>query len=516
MASVPPNTPPASAHASIQSGPADAQPHDRDLAAVRWLESFIDFEKAASGAALQRVPFARGDYSLTPFRRLLARLGDPQDARPTLHIAGTKGKGSCAMLADRLARAMGLTTGRYTSPHLHSYRERIALGGEPVDAPRFERVFGELRGAVEAATEAAGGAAPERAFRSLFELMTAGAWMLFRDEAVDLAILEVGLGGRLDATNCVAQPRATLVTSIGYDHTKILGETIELIAREKAGIFKAGAPAVIRRQHHAQADAIIATLEARATEIGSPIVRAWEKWQVIGPRPGALRQVGAPGVVDIHRRGRPLGQWTFGLAGKHQAANLEAALAAFEATGLGPDTDEEWVALLDTADLGTARHAGRFEVLSTEPPIVVDGAHCPLSLGALRDQLTAPEGAGRWRWSVAFGLLGHKERDRMAAALRDWTDVARWWAVGLDDVRAIGETDVLRFLRDDAHLGDRAVAASGLRDNEAAPLAAADAVEAVVLDWIAHREPNDALLFTGSLFIVEPARDGVRRAIGRA
>jgi len=192
--------------------------------ALHFLRSFTDYERMAS-------VYAPGDYNLDRMRRLLTALGNPERAFLSLHIAGTKGKGSTAHLAEAVLREAGYKTGLYTSLHLVDMRERIRLDGRMVSEADFTRTMAAMEPALR------------RLKATYFETMTAAAFLLFAEKGVDYAVVEVGLGGRLDATNVIV-PAACAITTIDYDHMDKLGKTLTLIAGEKAGILKPGVPAV--------------------------------------------------------------------------------------------------------------------------------------------------------------------------------------------------------------------------------------------------------------------------------
>jgi len=197
-------------------------------------------------------------HGLDAMREACAREGDPQDALAVVHVAGTNGKGSVCAFVDAIARAAGMRTGLYTSPHLLRFAERIRIDGEPLDDAR-------LCGALEHVLDAH----PELTF---FEVATLAAFLAFRDAKLDLVVLEVGLGGRLDATNVVQRPRATAITTIGFDHTALLGDTLEKIAREKAGILKPGVPVVIGPL----VGPALHVVHRVAHEVGAPLFDFWE------------------------------------------------------------------------------------------------------------------------------------------------------------------------------------------------------------------------------------------------
>lgn len=289
---------------------------------------------------------------------LMAALGDPQQRYPVLHIAGTKGKGSTAAMTSSILRAAGLRTGLTTSPHLLSARERIVVDGVVVD----EDVFADLEARVDVAARGLDASLDTPSF---FERTIAMAFLHFADVAVDVAVVEVGLGGRLDATNVVV-PAAAAVTRLGLDHQEFLGDTLGKIAAEKAGIFKAGAPALTI----SQAVEAMEALQRRADDLGVDLV-----------------------VVDVDDGLRPA------LFGAHQRENASLARALVRAGGF--DVDDATVA----RGLRDVRWPGRYERFAD---VVLDGAHNHESALALRRALDDdPALAGRARHVVIGMSRGH-------------------------------------------------------------------------------------------------------------
>jgi dihydrofolate synthase/folylpolyglutamate synthase len=292
---------------------------------------------------------------LDRIRAVLDALGRPQDRCRFVHVAGTNGKGStCAMIESGL-RAAGLRTGLFTSPHLAEPTERIRIDGEPVDAARFAAAFERVHRIVEQSIEA--GAIDMHT--TYFETVTAMALMTFAEERTDMVVLEVGLGGRLDATN-VVRPDLCVVTPIDFDHEAFLGRAIESIAAEKAGILKPGVPAVFARQR-AEAAAV---LDARAEEVAAPVART-SGWPI---RSLELDARGSRFEAGPLRIACPL-------AGEHQVENAAAAALALRSLGI-PD------AAIQTGIAG-ARWPGRLERVSEDPEIILDGAHNPASARSL-------------------------------------------------------------------------------------------------------------------------------------
>ncbi|HJO25085.1 MAG: folylpolyglutamate synthase/dihydrofolate synthase family protein [Myxococcota bacterium] len=342
-----------------------------------WLESLINVERRPDW------PYAR--LGLAPIRRLLERLGEPHRDLSLIHVAGSKGKGSTALFAEALLTACGERVGTFTSPHLERWTERVRVDGREVEGERLAAALGRIRPHVEALRTESPEDAP-----TFFDATTAAALLCFGEAAVDRAILEVGLGGRLDSTNVVV-PRVACVTSIELEHTDLLGTTLAEIAAEKAGILKPGVPVVAG----ALPEPAAAVVRARAAELGAPMV--WSG-----------RDFGAD-VVGATPRGQRVRLWDGDLSrevelsvlGEHQAGNAALALACVRRSGdvsdavLGPAMDEGF---------GAARLPGRVEVLGRGPLRVVDGAHTPASARALAAALRVlPRGHTHLVLSVSAG-----------------------------------------------------------------------------------------------------------------
>ncbi len=221
--------PPDDAAASYRAGDA------RHVAALDFLLGRINYERAVV------LPYGQRQLKLDRMRQLLTRLGNPDAGLPIVHVAGTKGKGSTAALVGSILQAAGYRVGLFSSPHLESIEERFAVNGEACPGDDFVELVDRLRPVVMAMDREAESVGDSSLSPTYFELTTALALMHFVKRKVDIGILEVGLGGRLDSTN-VCQPAVTVITSISLDHTKQLGDTLELIAAEKAGIVKPGVP----------------------------------------------------------------------------------------------------------------------------------------------------------------------------------------------------------------------------------------------------------------------------------
>jgi len=306
-------------------------------------------------------------FKLDRIRALLTILGEPQDSLRCVHIAGTKGKGSTCEMVTAALSACGYAVGLFTSPHLVDMRERIRINDRLVTQADFARLTGKLA-AAEAVLD------KEHGTPSFFELLTAMAFTYFAEQAVDVAVVEVGLGGRLDCTN-VINPDVTAVTSIGFDHTELLGDTLAKIAAEKAGIFKAGAPALT----YNQPPEVLDVLRETAERVGAP-------FRVLGKDLDYSVRFETDARLGPHARvGLITPRVTFEhvpvpIRGEHQALNCGLALAIIDALnerGINAPTDHVVIGLART------RHEGRMEQVWDTPRIIADGAHNVDSIRAL-------------------------------------------------------------------------------------------------------------------------------------
>jgi dihydrofolate synthase / folylpolyglutamate synthase len=310
-------------------------------------------------ALTSRWPEHRVVPTLGRIRALTELLGDPQQAYPVIHLTGTNGKGSTAAMIESLLRADGLRTGRFTSPHLMSVTERITIDGEPISDERLDQVWREVEPYVAFVDDRK----IDGVAMTFFEIITAMAYAAFADAPVDVAVVEVGLGGAWDATN-VADADVAVVTPIDLDHTHLLGRTISEITREKAGIIKPGAHAILAGQSAEAAEILL----ARCAEVGALPQREGIDFGVIDRKLAVagqlLRLAGADGPVD---------EVFLPLYGAHQAANAAQALAAAEAflglKALHPDVVREGFAQV--------HFPGRLELVRRSPAIVLDVAHNP-------------------------------------------------------------------------------------------------------------------------------------------
>ncbi len=306
-----------------------------------------------------RWPEHRVAPTLSRIRALTELLGDPQRAYPVIHLTGTNGKGSTAAMIESLLRANGLRTGRFTSPHLMSVTERITIDGAPISEERFDAIWNEIKPYVALVDERQ----IDGVSMTFFEIITGMAYAAFADAPIDVAVVEVGLGGTWDATN-VADADVAVVTPIDLDHTHLLGSTIAEIAREKAGIIKPGSHAILAGQTLEAAEVLL----ERCAEMGALPQREGIDFGVID------RQLAVGGqLIRLNSAEGPVDDIFLPLYGAHQAANAAQALAAVEAflglKALNPDVAREGFA--------TVHFPGRLEVVRRSPPVVLDAAHNP-------------------------------------------------------------------------------------------------------------------------------------------
>jgi dihydrofolate synthase/folylpolyglutamate synthase len=365
--------------------------------ALDYLRTFTDFEQK-----LATTP--REAFALERFVALLARLGNPDRGRTVVHVTGTKGKGSTTAFVDAILRAHGVRTMAYTSPHLERWNERIALDGSPIDDARLERLVDLARPAFDAATAA--GEPP-----TFFEAATALAFLAARDAGAEADVLEVGIGGRLDATN-VCAPAATIITSIDLDHQRLLGDTHEAIAAEKAGIVKPGAPCFCGLD---ASDPGFGPIRDAALRAGVRLVRPGDGVSVVVRSTGVLPD-GRPGTIaDGAVLDREFRGWCVPGGGPHQAGNafLAAGAAAVALKRLG----REFSSALAAAAVAAASLPGRAEVLGKAPRFYLDGAHTPRSIAAAlaHRRATFPESQA----VLLAGATAERDPETLFAAARE-------------------------------------------------------------------------------------------------
>jgi dihydrofolate synthase/folylpolyglutamate synthase len=446
--------------------------------ALDYLNSFIDY------SALRADKYSPASFNLSRMVDFLAALGNPQARYPVLHVAGTKGKGSVAAMCASALRAGGYNTGFYTSPHLLDFRERAQVDGGYVPREALAEIVSEMQPLVE-----------RHPGISHFELTTALAFQHFARENVDIAVVEVGLGGRLDATN-VVRPAVSVITSLSYDHMNLLGHTLAEIAAEKGGIIKPGVPVVTAPQVPEAA----VVLERLAAERGAPLVRVGVDWMFQPVAHGLdgqsfevwsaeeQRQVNALRSAGHTAAWRPT-RLEIPLLGRHQVENGAVAFAALEALRLqGLPLAPQAI----QAGLRAVRWPGRFEIVRRKPYLVLDGAHnadSAAKLAAALDDYFPGQPV-----TLIFGASSDKDVDGMLRELlQPEAGVRRVILAQAVHPRAQDPEDLADDLAE--RLKGRGVSVE---------------VRTSVAEAVAHgletAAPNEVVLACGSLFVVAEAR----------
>jgi len=478
--------------------------------ALNWLHDRIDWERAKS------IPYSGRDFKLARMHELLGRLADPQQRLAIVHIAGTKGKGSTAAMLSAALTGTGHRVGRFTSPHLERLEERLAVDDQPCSADELVALVNRLRPVVaEMDREAAAGGGHGPTY---FELTTAMALLHFVARDCALAVLEVGLGGRLDSTN-VCTPLVSVITSISFDHTAQLGNTLAKIAAEKAGIIKPGVPVVSGVIQGEPRDVIRQTCE----RVGAPLrelgvdfdvtyhppmhlertpASARIEFQQRSPRPvpsipsgcsseGERRGAGSAAASPAELRAvsnprslSPHSSFTLPLHGRHQAANAGLALAVIDEL-----REQGWRLPEDAVREGLAslRWPARAEVVARRPAVVLDVAHNPASVAALIELLG--ESFSVARRHAIFAATLEKDVPAMLAPLLEHFDTVA----------------LTRYVSNPRSVPPAELAALAERLGAPRPPVFDDPHDA----WRAVRDsagPNDLICITGSFFIVAELR----------
>ena len=473
--------------------------------AVDYLLSLVDHERQTPV-----LPRQKRIYDLRRVAAFLARLGDPHLSARTVHIAGTKGKGSTAAMVDSILGVAGYRTGFYSSPHLHTFRERIRLGGEPVSEGLFAGLVAKLA-PVAAELERDTELGPV----TLFEFMTAMAFQCFADEGVDFQTIEVGLGGRLDATN-VVEPEVCAITSVSLDHMAILGDTVEEIAADKAGIIKPGVPVVVAPQSSGALEVILAAAEERQAPV--TVVGRDVTWKF-----GGLVKGGQRAEITFHSSSGPYSSFrrkpesSLGgsltvhvpLLGRHQLENVATAVAITETLAEREYTVPAHPEFVEGATLSSSkgREANsitkpdvvkglmrvkwpcRLEVLARDPLVVCDGAHNVYSMATMLSSLR--EYFDFERLLVIAGFSRDKSVEGMVEAMASHTDMVT--ATRSRHPRSLVPASLAGMLRK-----------SGIRDVRQTE----DVREALKLTR-SEAGAKDLILATGSLFVAAEARETV-------
>jgi dihydrofolate synthase/folylpolyglutamate synthase len=429
-----------------------------------YIYSFVDQEK------LQPDKYEPRRFDLTNMHALLGMLGNPHHRLQAVHVAGTKGKGStCVMIASALQTA-GYRAGLFTQPHLHTFRERIQINGRLIGEEEMVTLLEKQRPSIE-----------ELPDPSTFEIMTALAFQYFAEQEVDYAVIETGLGGRLDTTN-VLNPLVTAITSISYDHTYILGHTLEEIAGEKAGIIKEGKPVVCAPQRPEALEVIARTSQQRnapLTLVGRDWL--WERTEAHLEGQGLRVTCQMPDAEGLMPRGATAEYWVPFL-GPYQLVNATTAIATLDQLyRQGIDISQEQV----TEGLKTARWPGRLEILGRNPLLVVDGAHNVDSVQRMTKTLA--EDLSFDRLFVVAGFSADKD---IAGMMDELTSTADELVLTKSvHPRSADPEEVVRK-------------ATGKK----ARISVIEDVPAALRFALEKSQPEDLVCVTGSLFVVAEAR----------
>lgn len=408
--------------------------------------------------------------NLETMRSLLSRLNDPHRGRPTVHVTGSKGKGSVSAMIAGILRRADFSTALYTSPHLHSFTERINIGGDPVSPEEFAAGLDAIRAAIDAERESVHGDV------STFGALTALFFWLVRAQVprIDWQVVEVGLGGSFDATNVIDPPEVAVITPISLEHTAILGNTPAEIAQDKAGIIKSGSTAVVAPQ---QDPAVLDVIRERCIEVGATLVDVGALFEVVMqekfPFGQSFRLIGPNGERSMRTP----------MLGYHQLQNAATATAAAEAIRARGHTITEQ-AIVD--GIAHTRVPGRLEVMGQKPLIVADGAHNEESAEALARALKE-----YFSWRRCFLVIGcTRDKDVRAMGFK----LARYAElIVCTQFRNPRSMDPYQMIQEIGFLGPPAVA------EESVP----DAIDTA----LAHAEEDDLVCITGSLYVVAEARE---------
>ncbi len=434
--------------------------------ALRYLLSFTNL------ASYRHIPYSERVWNLSHMEALMDALARPHEDFSVVHIAGTKGKGSTAAMIENVLRHSGLRPGLYTSPHLHTFRERMRVDGRLIPKERWVEGVEQLRQVIA-----------HLPFKpTLFELLTSLAFWYFSTEEVPIAVVEVGLGGRLDSTN-VVHPDLTLITSLGLEHTAILGDTLAQIAREKGGIIKPGAPVIVAPQ----APEAVDVLEELAREREAQFLLLGRDWhyQVERVTPSGL-------TISVWSESVRYDRVEVGLRGMHQAVNAALAIIALHLL-----REQGWPIDEQALRYGI-RHVwwpARMEVLQRQPVIFIDGAHTVEALTRLLD--------GIYRWfphenlHVIFGVSADKRIPDLLELL--WPHADTLFITRSRHPRAASPDHILEHIPTGA----------------GPDLYATDYVEEAFAEALTLAGPNDLICVCGSIFLAAAVREIWARGYGR-
>lgn len=433
--------------------------------AIEYLLSFTDMERGFQASASPMM-------SLTSVRSLLSRLHDPHLGRKTIHITGSKGKGSTAAMIDGILRRNGESTALFTSPHLHSFTERLVIDGEAVSPEEFAAAMTAIRPAIEAERESVHGNV------STFGALTALFFWLVRAQVrrVEWQVVEVGLGGTFDATNVFDEPDVVVITPISLEHTAILGDSPAAIARDKGGIIKAGAVCVMAAQQDAGAAQVIRDrcqeVGARFVDVAALYTQELREKFVFGQSfvlagPGGKREMRSP------------------MLGRHQMQNAATAVAVADAIREGGHEVSE-AAIVD--GIAHTRVPGRLEVMGQGPLIVADGAHNAESAEALANALRE---YFEWqRCFIVIGVTGDKDVRGMGFKLAKLAEL-----IVCCRFRGPRSMDPYAIIQEIGFLGPAAVAEESVAEG--------------LNTALTHANADDLVCVTGSLYMVAEAREEI-------
>lgn len=431
--------------------------------ALDFLLSLNDMERGHQASA-------NPTMNLESMRSLLSRLNDPHKGRPTVHVTGSKGKGTTASMIAGILKRGGYSTGLYTSPHLHSFTERIAINGDAITPAEFAAGLGAIRAAVEAERASVHGDV------STFGVLTALFFWLVRSQLprIDWQVVEVGLGGSFDVTNVIDPPEIAVITPISLEHTAILGNTPAEIAKDKSGIIKEGTTAILAPQHDPE---VVEVVAERCAAVGASLVNVAEEYRydVLEKFPfgQSFRLTGPHGTREMRTP----------MLGEHLVQNAATAVAAAEAIrARGYSLSEQ--AIID--GIAFTRVPGRLEVVGQKPLIVADGAHNGESAEALAKALH-----DYFEWKRCFLILGcNSDKDAREIAMK----LARFSQLiictGFQNPRAM---DPFAMVQEVGFLGPAAVAE--------------ETVSGALDVALSHAKEDDLICITGSLYLVAEARE---------
>lgn len=431
---------------------------------------------------LDRAPENKMEPRLDAVQRAVDILGNPEKSAPVIHITGTNGKTSTARMVESLLLAHDLRVGRYTSPHLEKVTERISLDGRPVTDETFVRIYGEIAPYLQLVdTELSERGEPRLTF---FEVLTVLAFAVFADEPVDVMVLEVGIGGSWDATN-VADAAVSIVTPVDLDHTEMLGDTLQDIALEKAGIIKPGGFLISAAQ-----DPVVAQiLLERAQEIGAQFRFEGVEFGVRG------RTIAVGGqIIAVQGLAAEYIDLMLPLFGEHQAENAALAIAAVEALLGGGDKPLNQELLV--TGLGAVTSPGRLELARKAPPVLLDAAHNPhglkASARAVRESFTFA------KLNLVVGILREKDVETMLRTLaEEYSEYElELWCSHSRSPRAIAPEELAEIAADMGFDEDMVHAQDRLDD----------AIASAIQDAADRQEFDGAVLITGSVTVVGEAR----------